>query len=60
MLVSGNTVYAPGGVLGRVCGNHTLTQWVAAGHDKGTSRHDMPSDDALVAMGRELLGIDPK
>ena len=56
MEVSGNSVFTPGGKLA-VCGAKSLTDWVAQGHDKGSSLHGMPTDDALVAMGRELLGI---
>ena len=40
-----------------VCGNSSLSEWVAQGHDHGTTLHPTPTDDALVAMGRELLGI---
>ena len=43
----------------QVCGNSSLTEWVAQGHDKGSTLHDMPSDDVLIAMGRELLNIAP-
>ncbi len=43
----------------QVCGNSSLTEWVAQGHDKGSTLHGMPSDDVLIAMGRELLNIAP-
>jgi hypothetical protein len=33
-----------------VCGVASLTDWVAAGHDKGSSLHATPTDDALVAI----------
>ena len=56
MIVEGNAVYTPGGKL-TVCGNSSLSEWVAQGHDHGTTLHPMPTDDALIAMGRDLLGI---
>ena len=56
MEVSGNSVYSPGGKMS-VCGGKPLDQWVAAGHDHGTTLHSLPTDDALVAMGKQLLGI---
>lgn len=40
-----------------VCGGVPLAQWVKQGHDKGTTIGHTPADDALVAMGRKLLGI---
>ena len=56
MQVSGNTVCTPGGEL-NVCGNVPLTQWVAKGHDPGTSLHVLPTDEDLVAAGIRLLNI---
>jgi hypothetical protein len=35
----------------------TVAQWQALGHDQGTVVAAMPSDDALVEMARELLGM---
>lgn len=40
-----------------VCGGVPLDQWVAQGHDQGTTLHALPSDEELVAMGRALLGM---
>jgi len=53
--VSGNSVYIKNASL-NVCGT-TLQKWVAAGHDNGTTIHDLPSDEALVQMGKDLLGM---
>jgi hypothetical protein len=58
MHVSGNTVYTRTGQLS-VCGGVPLNQWVKEGHDNGSSVHVLPSDDTLVSMGRDLLGISP-
>ena len=42
----------------QVCGNRSLTEWVSQGHDEGTTLHAVPSDDILIAMGRDLLNIN--
>jgi len=56
MQVSGNAVYIPGGNIS-VCGGVPLDEWVKEGHDKGSSMHPMPTDEALIAMARKLIGI---
>ena len=56
MEVYGNAVYTPSGEL-KVCGATSLTAWVAAGHDRGSSLHTLPTDDEVIEMGRNLLGI---
>jgi len=55
MKVSGNKVFTPGSKLD-VCGHHPLNEWVASGHDAGTTLAATPDDNAIIAMGRELLG----
>ena len=56
MQVYGNSVCTPSATLS-VCGNVPLTQWVARGHDPGTSLHGLPADDELVSVGARLLNI---
>ena len=53
--VHDNHVYGQSGSLD-VCGT-SLQKWVAAGHDKGSSVSKWPTDSALVAMGKKVLGM---
>ena len=55
MAVSGNAVYSPSGNI-TACGM-SLAQWLAEGHDIGTTIRILPNDKTLVAMGRTLLGL---
>jgi hypothetical protein len=55
MEVSGNKVCNQQGQLS-VCGT-TLQQWVAAGHDNGTTISKWPSDADLVAEGMALVAL---
>jgi len=57
MKVHGNTVATPGGSL-LACGTF-LSEWVAAGHDVGTTSVQWPADAALVAQARKTLYNDP-
>lgn len=56
MNVSHNSIYTPSGNIS-VCGGVPLANWVASGHDNGTSIESLPSDAAIVQMGRLLLGV---
>lgn len=57
MQVHGNTVATPGGSL-LACGTF-LKDWVAAGHDNGTTSVQWPSDADLIAKAEETLFQDP-
>ena len=65
-LISGNTVHAKDAAVTVPCLNPStgkcssacpLEQWVAAGHDKGTTVRAMPNDEDVVAAARVLLGM---
>jgi hypothetical protein len=65
--IHGNTVYSREHATMRVaCLNTTtkacsvsclLTDWVAQGHDHGTTVHPMPTDDEVMEAARKLLGM---
>lgn len=55
MVVHDNAVYNQAGAMD-VCGT-TLSKWVAAGHDEGTTMAKWPSDEALVAWGKQVLNV---
>jgi hypothetical protein len=38
-------------------GGMTLAQWQAQGHDLGTTAGTLPTDAAVLAMGRAVLGV---
>ena len=35
----------------------TLAEWQAKGNDKGTTAAPLPSDDYLIALSKQLLGM---
>ena len=53
--VHDNEVFSQSGDL-QVCGED-FAKYVAEGHDKGSSVAKWPADDALVAMGKKVLGM---
>lgn len=53
--VGNNRLFTKSGDL-NVC-NMTLHQWVAGGHDVGTTVSAWPTDADLIAWSRELLGM---
>jgi len=53
--VHDNKVFSASGQL-NVCGT-TLSQWVAGGHDHGTTIAKWPTDEILVQAGKQVLGI---
>jgi hypothetical protein len=55
--VHDNHVYSASGST-MVCGNTiALADWVAKGHDKGSTTAKWPADEQLIAWGRGLLDI---
>jgi hypothetical protein len=55
--VHDNDVYSAKGTT-MVCGGKVaLAEWVAQGHDKGSTTAKWPADDKLVQWSRELLGM---
>ena len=58
MEVHGNTVATPGASL-EPCGGMFLSDWVAAGHDKGTTSVRWPTDAGLVNQATLTLYADP-
>jgi hypothetical protein len=64
-LIYGNTVHAKGPVMVPCLDNTaptkgcvlscTLEQWVAEGHDKGTTASPVPRDEEVIAAARHLL-----
>ena len=57
MVVYGNTVATPGASVA-ACGTF-LEDWVAAGHDKGTTSVRWPTDATLIAQAKGTLFEDP-
>ena len=65
--IRGNAVYSKEHATMRVaCLNTTtkacsvsclLTEWLAEGHDPGTTVHLMPSDGEVMVAARKLLGM---
>ena len=57
MEVSGNALFVRGGNLSVCRPQVPFAKWQAEGHDRLSTLHDLPTDNALIAMGRALLGI---
>ena len=53
--VHDNQVFSANGSL-QVCGS-SFKAYQAQGHDEGSTLAKWPSDDALVAMGKKVLGM---
>ena len=50
-----NSVYTPTGAVTE-CGM-SLAAWQALGNDVGTTASTFPSDDTLLALARNVLGL---
>jgi len=57
MNISGNAIYTDSGTM-EVCGT-TLKNWVAQGHDHGTTIQKWPTDEELIKMGLAAIGTLP-
>jgi hypothetical protein len=64
--IHGNAVYSKGATMPVACLNHStgacttvcpLQEWVAQGHDRGTTLAGLPPDGDVVAAARRLLGM---
>ena len=63
----GNAIHITGAALQVACTLNSsssactsqcpLEEWVARGHDVGTTLSDLPSDSEIIAAGRQLLGL---
>ena len=53
--VGDNAIYATKPIMVGAHGNLSLEQWVALGHDAGTTAHPLPSDAVLAQRVRKLL-----
>lgn len=53
---SHNHVANPDGII-YVCNHTDLRKWIAEGHDPGTTVGKWPSNDAIIAQVKAILGM---